>query len=162
MDLPVHALFEKYLSMVGTIFTIENVAVFETLPSCRQMAENVTSSHLKNICPSPAPDATFSRNSGTSRARCIRYASNIACNDIHTTLLASGPSPAPDATFPRRNLAPFVPDAFLMQARHHHHHHININTCTFSADRLRCQSKYPTSRPWDDGSLAMLYLGAMK
>ena len=44
------------------------------------------------------------------------------------TTLTSGPSPAPDATFPSRILAPFVPDAFVMQAHHHHHHHININT----------------------------------
>jgi len=37
-----------------TIYTIENIADFQTSLVCRQMAENVTSIQIENVCPSPA------------------------------------------------------------------------------------------------------------
>ena len=75
------------------------------------MAENVTTSHLKNICPSPAPDATFPRR---ILAPLVPDAFvMLARIDINTTILASGPSPAPDATFPRCSWGNYaVPQAY--------------------------------------------------
>ena len=39
----------------GTIYTIENIADFQTSLVCRQIAENITAIQLKNVCLSPAP-----------------------------------------------------------------------------------------------------------